>query len=96
MFRPHHVWPYLPTKALVATGALLLILLLKNAARTTMIVNENQNSATIDQHYIGWYLWIGAQIVAIAAISVFLVEPRMMGLISRADSTLQDPSHEAV
>lgn len=83
-------------KALVATGTLLFILLLKNAARTTMIVNENQNSAIIDQHYIGWYLWIGAQIVAIAAICVALIEPRTMGLISRADFARQEPSHPAV
>jgi hypothetical protein len=83
-------------KALVATGALLFILLLKNAVRTTMIVNENQNSAIIDQHYIGWYLWIGAQIVAIAATCVALIEPQMMGLVSRADFARQEPSHQAV
>lgn len=83
-------------KSLVATGILLFVLLLKNAARATMIVNENQNSVMIDQHYIGWYLWIGAQIVAIAAICVALIEPRTMGLISRADFARQEPSHPAV
>ncbi len=79
-------------KALVATGILLFVLLLKNAARGTMIVNENQNTAVIDQHFVGWYLWIAAQIVALAGICVAVAEPRVMGLIPRTNVRREDLS----
>jgi hypothetical protein len=75
-------------RAMMVLGVALLALFLKNAARGTMIVNENQNSVAIDHHLAGWYLWMAAQIIALAVICVAVAEPRVMGLVprTRADS----------
>ncbi|MDB5708518.1 MAG: hypothetical protein JWL96_588 [Sphingomonas bacterium] len=70
-------------RTMTALGVALFVLLVKSAARATMIVNENQNSVAIDHHLAGWYLWIAAQIVALAAICVAVAEPRAMGLALR-------------
>lgn len=70
--------------ATTALGVALLVLFLKSAARGTMIVNENQNNVAIDHHLAGWYLWMAAQIIALAAICVDVAEPGAMGLVPRA------------
>lgn len=70
-------------RAMTALGVALLLLVLKSAARGTMIVNENQNSVAIDHHLAGWFLWIAAQVVALAVICVAVAEPRTMGLVPR-------------
>lgn len=67
-----------------AVGFALFLLVMKSAARGTMIVDENQNSVPIDHHLLGWYMWIAAQVVAIAALCAVVVEPRAMGLPPRA------------
>jgi hypothetical protein len=70
-------------RTMTALGLALLVLVPKSAARGTMIVNENQNSVTIDHHLAGWYLWIAAQVITIAVICVAVAEPRTMGLVPR-------------